>query len=220
MARHASAPEAELITAPSELEHEDDGDANSDADDQDAADGHGEPDDTTDDAGKPRRLRLRVAHTPVTQAAIFGIAALIVLCGLVGWLGMRTYQSHQVAQQRELFLQSGRQVALDLTTVDFNRVDSDVARILDSATGQFHDDFQRRSGPFADVVRKAQTTSVGTVTGAGVESVDGDAAQVLVALQVKTSNAGGEQPPRSWRMRLSVQKVGDDVKASNVQFVP
>jgi Mce-associated membrane protein len=38
---------------------------------------------------------------------------------------------------------------------------------------------------------------------------------------VNTTNAGApEQQPRSWRMRISVEKVGDDAKVSNVVFVP
>jgi Mce-associated membrane protein len=38
---------------------------------------------------------------------------------------------------------------------------------------------------------------------------------------VKTSNAGApEQAPRAWRMRISVQKVDDGAKVSNVEFVP
>jgi Mce-associated membrane protein len=62
---------------------------------------------------------------------------------------------------------------------------------------------------------------VGTVTEAGLESETANDAQVLVAVTVKTSIASApEQNPRAWRMRVSVQKVGEDVKVSNVEFVP
>lgn len=38
---------------------------------------------------------------------------------------------------------------------------------------------------------------------------------------MQTSNAGvSEQVPRAWRMRISMQRVGDQVKVSNVGFVP
>jgi Mce-associated membrane protein len=54
-----------------------------------------------------------------------------------------------------------------------------------------------------------------------VESVDGDKASVIVAVSVKTSNAGvPEQQPRGWRMRLNVQKVGDSAKVFDVAFAP
>jgi len=37
---------------------------------------------------------------------------------------------------------------------------------------------------------------------------------------VTTSNIGAPQPdPHAWRMRISVQKVGDQAKVSNVEFV-
>ena len=144
----------------------------------------------------------------------------MVLGGLVGWLGFRTYQSQHAEKERQLFLQVARQGALNLTTIDYQNADSDVQRILDSATGQFHDDFSQRAQPFVDVVKKAQSKSVGTVTDSGLESVTDGEAQAIVAVTVRTSNAGApEQQPRSWRMRFTMQKVGQDVKVSNVGFV-
>jgi Mce-associated membrane protein len=143
------------------------------------------------------------------------------LGALAGWLGLGAHQVHQRAQQREVLLQAARQGALNLTTISYTEVDTDIKRILDSATGGFYDDFQKRSQPFVEVVKQAQSMSQGTVTQAGLESVDGDSAQALVAVSVTTSNAGvPEQQPRSWRMRISVQKVGDNAKVSNVEFVP
>lgn len=157
----------------------------------------------------------------VRLATVLGLVVVVALAALVGWLGFRAYQSHQAQLQRQLFVQVGRQGALNLTTIDWQHVDTDVQRILDSATGTFYDDFSKRSQPFVDVVKKAQSKSVGTITEAGLESQSGDEAQVLVAVSVNTSNLGAaEQEPRHWRMRISVHKVGDQAKVSNVAFVP
>ena len=159
-----------------------------------------------------KRLRL------VLVASVLIVA---VLGGLVGYLGYRGYQMQAAARQREVFLSVGRQAAINLTTISYTEAEADVARILDSATGTFHDDFQQRSQPFIDVVKRAQSTSQGNVTAAGLASVDRDRAQVVVAVSVKTTNAGvPEQQPRGWRMRLDVEKVGDTAKVSDVQFVP
>ncbi|MDV3124474.1 tetratricopeptide repeat protein [Mycobacterium sp. 21AC1] len=159
--------------------------------------------------------------TPTLRPAlVVGLITVLALGGLAGWLGYRTYQSQQTKNERALYLQVARQGALNLTTIDFQHADADIQRILDSATGQFHDDFASRSEPFVEVVKQAQSKSVGTITEAGLESVTGDEAQAIVAVSVNTSNAGAaEQPPRAWRMRLTVQKVGEDVKVSNVGFV-
>jgi Mce-associated membrane protein len=158
--------------------------------------------------------------SPVRLATVLGVVVVVAVTALAGWLGFRDYQAHQVQAQRTLFIQVGRQGALNLTTIDWQHADTDIQRILDSATGTFYDDFSKRSKPFVDVVKKAQSKSAGTVVEAGLESQSGDEAQVLVAVSVKTSNAGAaEEEPRHWRMRILVKKVGDEAKVSNVEFV-
>jgi len=165
-------------------------------------------------AWPPRRHTLRLA----LSAALLIVVA---LSAVVGWLGLRAHESHQRAEERAMYLAVARQGALNLTTISYTEVDADIKRILDSATGAFYDDFQKRSQPFVELVKQAQSKSQGTITQAGLESVQGDNAQALVAVSVTSSNAGAaEQQPRAWRMRISVQKVGDKAKVSDVKFVP
>jgi Mce-associated membrane protein len=159
--------------------------------------------------------------SPARTAMLVSLAIVVVAAALAGFLGFRTYQSEQAKQRDALFLAAARQGAVNLTTIDWQEADADINRILDSATGTFYDDFSKRSQPFVEVVKQAQSKSVGTVSEAGLESESGDQAQVLVAVSVKTSNLGAqEQRPRAWRMRIDVQKLGDQAKVSNVQFVP
>jgi Mce-associated membrane protein len=158
--------------------------------------------------------------SPVRLAIVVGVVAVVASTSVAGWLGYREYQARQAQQQSELLIRVGRQGALNLTTIDYQHADSDIQRILDSATGSFYDDFAKRSKPFVEVVKKAQSKSVGTVTEAGLESQSGDEALVMVAVSVVTTNVGEpEAEPRHWRMRISVKKVGDDAKVSNVAFV-
>jgi Mce-associated membrane protein len=178
--------------------------------------------------GRARELaELDEVSAPATRpgsgvrlALIVGLVMVLALAGVVGWLGWRAYQSHQDQVERMLFLQVGRQGAVNLTTISYTEAAAEGQRILDSSTGTFYDDFKKRSRPFVEMVKQAQSKSVGTVTEAGLESVQGDGARVLVAVAVKTSTAAGEQEPRAWRMRIAVQKIGADAKVSNVEFVP
>jgi Mce-associated membrane protein len=193
-------PDAEVLAAPAD-----------DAEDYDA-----EVECGSKDAGPERDWR-----SPERVAIVLGLVMIVALGALAGYLGYRGYQSHKAQQERELLLQVGRQGAVNLTTIDWQHADADIQRILDSATGTFYDDFSRRSKPFVELVRKVQSKSAGTVNEAGLESQSGDEAQVLVAVSVNTTNLGAaEQDPRHWRMRISVQKVGDEAKISNVAFVP
>jgi len=187
------------------------------ADDGDTVGNTGEDGDDDHVVPWPRRFSL----SPVRAATLVGVVAAVTLAALVGWLGFSRYQTDKTQAQRELFLEVGRQGAINLTTIDYQHVEADVQRIIDSSTGNFYDDFKQRSAPFIDVVKKAQAKSVGTVTAAGLESESGNEAQVLVAVSVKTTNAGEAEPtPRAWRMRIAVSKLGADAKVSNVAFVP
>lgn len=157
----------------------------------------------------------------VRKAVVCGLAMLVSVTGLVGWLGYRDYKSTEAAQQRAQFISVGRQEALNLTTIDYQHGQADVRRILDSATGRFYDEFSAHAQPFVDVVTKAQSKSVGGITEAGLESQSGTEAQVVVAVRVNTTTAGVPDPkPRAWRMRLTVQRTAGGMKVSKVGFVP
>ncbi|WP_285034223.1 Mce protein [Mycolicibacterium sp. lyk4-40-TYG-92] len=169
---------------------------------------------STDGGAKPAN--------PLRPALLVGTLMIVALAALTAWLGYRAYQSKETAQLQDLLVGVGRQGAINLTTIDAAEADKDVQRILDSAIDTFYDDFAKRSQPFIEVVKQAQSKSVGEVTEAGLESISGNEGQVLVAVTVTTSNRGApNQPKRSWRMRLTVKKSGEDeAKVSKVEFVP
>ena len=108
--------------------------------------------------------------------------------------------------------------AVNLTTLSYTQIDAEVKRLADCVTGRFRDDFQQRAPTFLNVVKQVQSTSVGAVTAAGLESASGSQAQARVAVSVKSSNPGvPEQEPRAWRTRSAVDKDGGGAKVSAVQ---
>lgn len=172
-----------------------------------------------EESARGAQSRWRLA--PWKLALVIGLTMAAALAALIGFLGLQAHRAQQSEDLRELYLQTGRQGALNLTTIDWHHADADVQRILGMATGTFYDDFSQRSQPFVDVVKKVQSVSTGTVTVSGLESATDTDAQVLVAVNVHTTtNEAPEPSSRSWRMRLSIQKVGNDAKVSNVEFVP
>ncbi|MCW2591115.1 MAG: hypothetical protein JWQ86_3542 [Mycobacterium sp.] len=185
-------------------------------------------DETTVDENPPaepvqeKRRRPRIRTDATTLGLVVGVLCVCVLAGLVSWLGVTAYHARATQQQRQLFLQAGRQGALNLTTIRYADVDSDVQRVLDASTGKFYDEFKSHTTDFVAAVRQAQSSSTGAVSEAGIESVDGDTAQVLVTVAVRTSTAQGQsQEPRYWRMRVVVKKVDQSAaKVADVEFVP
>jgi Mce-associated membrane protein len=171
----------------------------------------------------PRVPRLRWIPRDATTLGLLASALCVcVLAGLVSWLGVTAYHARATQQQRQLFLQAGRQGALDLATIRYTDVDADVQRVLDASTGKFYDEFKSHTADFATAVRQAKSSSTGTVSEAGIESVDGDTARVLVSMAVRTATVQAQdQEPRHWRMRMTVKKVDQSLpKVVDVEFVP
>lgn len=118
------------------------------------------------------------------------------------------------------FVEAGEQFAVSLASVDHRTIDADVRRILDASTGEFQREFSDRAPGFKDATRSAQAVSTGTVTGAGLERLRSDHADVLVAVSVHTTN--GDDPPdapRSWRIRIGIAHGATGYRADKVEFV-
>jgi Mce-associated membrane protein len=174
----------------------------------------------SDDLRRSAKSRWHRYMRKPSAAVAAGLSILLVLSGLTGWLGYRTYEAGQAQQRRALFLEVGRQGALNLTTISDTEAEADMKRILESSTGAFYAQVQNGSQQFVALVQKAQTKSVGTIAAAGVESEQDDRAQVLVTVHVNAADTGGsQQPARSWRMRITVQQVAGGAKMSNVEFM-
>jgi serine/threonine-protein kinase len=124
------------------------------------------------------------------------------------------------APQWQPYVDCARQFTVSLTSLSPQTAHSDIQRILDGSTGAFHDDFVKTSSDFEQVIVKSNVTSQGTVNGAGLESISGATARVLVASTSKVTNsAGAVQDPRSYRLVVQVEKIGDAYKVSKVEYV-
>lgn len=172
------------------------------------------------DASEESARSSEESSSPPRYATVFAVVVVLVLTALGGWLGFRAFQAQQASDRRDQFLQTAEQGARNLTTIDWQQADADVRRILDGATEHFYDDFDQRSRPFIEAVQESKAKTIGTVADAGLESETNDSARALVAVTVQTSNAGVTEPvQRSWRLRLDLKKVADQIKVSNVEFV-
>ncbi|MGA9489877.1 MAG: mammalian cell entry protein [Mycobacterium sp.] len=182
------------------------------------------PDDAAVSGGKRDAPADVVYLRPIQPAAqverialVIGLVAGVVLAGLVGWLGFRTYEAQHREAHRSLFVQTAEDVAVNLSTVDYQHADADAQRIADSATGRFADSFAHRRQVYVDNATRSRLRLLGTVTDAGLESQTGDQGVVLVAVTVKSADPAHE--PQFLRMRVTVQKIGDVAKVSDVGFV-
>ncbi|MCV7205533.1 Mce protein [Mycolicibacterium peregrinum] len=199
----APEPEAEAVEQTEEADKDADGEVTE------------EESDKAEHTAPERRQFLRSQ-----TAAVLGGVLVVALVALTGWLGYGYYQVHQEQQRRDLFMETARQGATNLTSIDWEHAEDDVQRVLDSSTGRFYDDFEKRSKSFLDVVKQIKSKSVGTVTASALQSYSEDKADVLMSVTVRSTNAGvPKQDPQVWRMVLTVQDIEGKAKVSNVEFI-
>jgi Mce-associated membrane protein len=163
------------------------------------------------------------ARRRVTASLALTLAAVAAIVGLLGASGWMAWHHHSVVKERQraaAYVATARQGVVNLTSLDFNNAKEDVQRVLDIATGEFKDDFQRRAEDFESVVKDSKAVTEGSVVATAVESMNKDSAVVLVLANERVTNiAGAKDQPRTFRFRVSVVHDGDDLKLSKVEFV-
>jgi Mce-associated membrane protein len=179
-----------------------------------------EPESPATTESTPRRLRVPRLSRLSTPLAVAAVVAIFALLGASGWM---LWQHHTVQAERQrsaAFVAAARQGVINLTSLDFNHAKEDVQRVLDSATGEFRDDFARRADDFASVVKDSKAVTEGAVGAAAIESMAKDSAVVLVLANERITNvAGAKNDPRAFRFRVTVVRDGDQLKISKVEYV-
>lgn len=171
-----------------------------------------------------------VAHTPESAgrrragvSLALSVVAVVGIVGLLGASGWMAWQHHDVVQEQQraaAYVATARQGVVNLTSLDYNKAKEGVQRVLDIATGEFKDDFQKRAEDFESVVKDSKAVTEGAVAATAIESMNKDSAVVLVLANESVTNiAGAKDQPRTFRFRVSVVHDGDDLKLSKVEFV-
>ncbi|MCV6982972.1 hypothetical protein H7I53_22455 [Mycolicibacterium pulveris] len=177
----------------------------------------------SEDAGEeppagPGRRWGRILKAVAMSLAILCTGALLAASGYMVW------QDRKATDQEKLeaeFAAAGRQSVVTLMSLDFNNAEADVQRIIDNSTGQFRTDFEGQAQDFVQVAKDSKVVTDVTVNSTAVEKMTSDTAVVLVAATSRVTNAAGaQQEPRAWRLSVDLQRDGDQIKMSKVEFVP
>lgn len=166
-------------------------------------------------AGRPNaRLRL-----------VAGTVAALLTAGLLAATGYMLWQHHDNTQQRRQaaeYAAAARQGVINLMSIDYTTAQESVQRVLDGSTGRFRDNFADTADDFVKALKDEKIVTRATVNDTAVESMTSDTAVVLVSATSRREGAQSpkdQQEPRLWRVVLSLEHDGDQIKVSGVDFV-
>ncbi|OBG88804.1 hypothetical protein A5699_16120 [Mycobacterium sp. E802] len=194
------------------------------------------------DSSEPEKQTVEEPETPTAEASgekarrgvswpsgrfwkflAAGVSIVLILMLLAASGFMFWHHRNALADQRRAaeFSAAARQGVVTLMSLDFNHAKEDVQRIIDSSTGQFKEDFQATADDFVKVAESSKAVTETTVNATAIDSMTDDSAVVLVAATSRVTNAAGaKQDPRNWRLSVTLNRDGDQMKLSKVEFVP
>ncbi|MCV7021738.1 hypothetical protein [Mycolicibacterium aichiense] len=165
-----------------------------------------------------RRRRLPVGKT---IAAAVAILAIIGLLGGTGWMVWKHQDAEAQRHRTAEFSAAARQGVVNLMSMDFNQAKESVQRVIDDSTGKFKANFQDGADDLIKAMQQSKVVTKVTVNDTAVESMDKDSATVLVAATSQRTGPDApkeDQQPRVWRVVVSLQRDGDQLKVSDVEF--
>jgi Mce-associated membrane protein len=153
---------------------------------------------------------------------VLGGAAVLLVAALV-WLVIQTRTEAEQRDDETAALAVARQTVVNLLTIDPATAKAALQRLEDASTGEFKQQVVAEGDQFGTVVDQAEVNATGTISEAGVRTLSGDQATVLVSavgLVKNTETPQGE--PRQYRMVLGLQRdaASGNWFVAKLDFVP
>ncbi len=179
----------------------------------------------------PTEIPLAASPSPAPPAGLLRTVAVAVTtlltAGLLGATGYMVWQHQKAAELRRSaaeFTAAARQDVINLMSMDYNRAQESVQRVLDNSTGKFRANFDETADEFVKALQDEKIVTTATINDAAVEldSMTDESAVVMVSA---TSRREGRQAPKEqqqpqvWRVVLTLEREGDQIKMSGVEFV-
>jgi Mce-associated membrane protein len=193
--------------------------------------GSSEQSDATEDAAgadaKPVASRLRRRwpwrlRRPTRKAVGVG-TAIVLICASFAASGYIVWQHRTLVQQRqhaEEFAAAAREEVATLMSIDPAHAAENVQHTIDDTTGALKSQLEATSGYMAKNAQDAQVTTKATVQDVAVESMTDNSAVVLVVAKSDTINPDKSvRPPVFWRLSVNIDRDGDRLKMSKLDFV-
>ena len=166
---------------------------------------------------RPRWLRL-----PGWRALTVG-AAVVLACALAtasGYIVVNHRAAMREQRQRAEFVAAARQGATNLMSIDFTHARQDVQRVIDDSTGLLNRQYQDNAQQLIKGIQDSKVVTKVTVNAVAVESMSRDTAVVLVAATTARHSAqDATDQPAKWKMTITLDRDGGQLKMSNVEFM-
>lgn len=162
-------------------------------------------------------------HPSRTITSLLSILLVAGVLALLAFGGMRLVELHHADSRNDDKKQAVTAASTEvqaLTSVSATTTDSALARILDGATADFRDQFKQQAEVFRKTLKDANVKSTAKIVSAGLVTLKGDKATVLVAASGTVTNSKSTYAQaRNYRLKVTLDRMGDSWLVSGMDFV-
>jgi Mce-associated membrane protein len=169
-----------------------------------------------------RRSRSRSRRRAILKWA--GVcAAIVLICASLTVTGLMIWHHRGVEQQRQReaeFAAAARQSVVTMMALDPATVRQSMQRVIDNSTGKLKRGLMDGGAEeIAKGVEQSKVSTQLTVQLVAVKAVHGDSAEVLVAATSEGTAPDKKLPAASWRISITLERDGGQLKTSAFEFV-
>lgn len=165
----------------------------------------------------PGRLRLP------TRKAVGAGSEIVLLCVSLAASGYIVWQHRTLVQRRqhaEEFVAAAREEVATMMSIDPAHATENLQHTIDDTTGALKSQLEATSSYVVKNAQEAQVTTKATVQDVAVESMTDSSAVVLVVAKSDTINPDkSNRPTVFWRLGVNLDRDGDRLKMSKLEFV-
>jgi len=163
------------------------------------------------------RLRRPSRTTVGVGTAILLICASLAASGYIVWEHRTLVQQRQHAAE---FAAAAREEVATLMSIDPAHAVENLQHTIDDTTGALKSQLEATSSYMAKNAQDAQVSTKATVQDVAVASMTDNSAVVLVVAKSDTINPDKSvRPPVFWRLSVNMDRDGDRIKMSKLDFV-
>jgi Mce-associated membrane protein len=186
-----------------------------------------EPADPTEDDLTPARWRRRPRFPwrlrRPSGKAVGVAAAFMVVCASLAASGYIVWQHRTLAQRQQHvaeFTEAAREGVATLMSIDPAHAAEGIQHTIDDTTGALKSQLEATSSYMVKNAQEAQVTTKATVQEVAVESMTDNSAVLLVVAKSDTTNPDkSPRPTAFWRLSVNIDRDGDRLKMSKLDFV-
>ena len=168
-----------------------------------------------------RRWRWRLRRPTRTTVGVG--TAIVLICASLAASGYIVWQHRTLVQQRQHaaeFAAAAREEVAMLMSIDPAHAVENLQHTIDDTTGALKSQLEATSSYMAKNAQDAQVTTKATVQDVAVVSMTDNSAVVLIVAKSDTINPDKSvRPPVFWRLSVNIDRDGDRLKMSKLDFV-